>query len=125
MIGFLILLFFLVAGMFAQQTLSLPIPASIAGMLLLLTFLLLRGSVPQSLRQTTQFLAPWLPMFLVPVSVGIVMHKQLLADHGLMLLMILTVSLIPGVLVCAACMHIGVAAKVAAKEGNARGENDQ
>jgi len=107
MTGFLILLVFLVLGILVQQLLGLPVPASITGMLLLLAFLVVRGSVPEPLRKTTSFLAPWLPMFLVPVSVGIVLHKQLLAEHGLALLMILTVSLIPGILICALCMKIG------------------
>lgn len=98
--GLLILLVFLLAGTWLQNFLGLPIPAAITGMLLLLVFLIFRGSIPESLQAITRTLSPWLPMFLVPVSVGIVTHKQLLLDHGPLLLLILTVSLIPGILVC-------------------------
>ena len=98
--GLLILLVFLLAGTWLQTFLNLPIPASITGMLLLLVFLIFNRRTPEPLQQITRTLSPWLPMFLVPVSVGIITHKQLLASHGPLLLLILTVSLIPGILVC-------------------------
>ena len=107
MTGFLTLLVFLLLGSLLKDSLQLPIPASIAGMLLLLVFLLLRRSVPAPLETTTRFLAPWLPMFLVPVSVGIIAHQTLLEQQGLRLLVILTVSLVPGILVCGWIMSAG------------------
>lgn len=105
--GLLILLTFLLAGTLLQNLLDLPIPAAIVGMLSLLLFLLIHGRIPAPLQSITSTLSPWLPMFLVPVSVGIITHKQLLASHGPMLLLILTVSLIPGILVCGWIMNRG------------------
>jgi holin-like protein len=48
-----------------------------------------------------------LPLFIIPVSVGIVTQKELLADNGIALLVIMAVSLIPGAIVCAAIMMAG------------------
>jgi holin-like protein len=105
--GLLILLVFLMAGTWLQSLFLLPVPAAIVGMLLLLCFLLLRRSIPAPLQDITRTLSPWLPLFLVPVSVGIVTHKALLAEHGPVLLLILAVSLVPGILVCGWIMSRG------------------
>lgn len=105
--GLLGLLIFLLLGGVLQDFLSLPVPAAIVGMLLLLAFLIVRGRTPQALQDITQTLSPLLPLFLIPVSVGIVTQKSLLADYGVELLVILTVSLIPGALVCAWIMKGG------------------
>lgn len=105
--GFLLLLVFLAAGTFLGESLSLPIPASILGMLLLLLALILLRRVPESLSTTTQQLSPWLALFLVPVSVGVITHEALLLEKGLEILAILAISLIPGTLVCALVMNVG------------------
>ncbi|MEK9713047.1 MAG: CidA/LrgA family protein [Thalassolituus sp.] len=107
MTGLLILLFFLVAGSLLQSEYALPVPGSIIGMLLLLVFLLIRGRTPESLSQVSKTLSPLLPLFIIPVSVGIVTQKELLAENGVALLVILAVSIIPGALVCAAIMQAG------------------
>ena len=107
MSGLLILLVFLLLGGVLQQFLHLPVPASIIGMLLLLLALNVRGSAPSSLKQITSVLSPLLPLFLIPVSVGIVTQKASLQEHGLALLAILAISIIPGALVSAVIMSRG------------------
>lgn len=107
MAGLLILLLFLLSGTVLQQTLNLPLPASILGMILLLAFLLIHGKTPASLSQISKALSPLLPLFIIPVSVGIVTQKSLLAEHGLVLFIILTVSIVPGALVSAWIMKGG------------------
>ena len=107
MTGLLILLFFLVAGNLLQSSFVLPIPGSIIGMLLLLVFLIIRGRTPESLSQISKTLSPLLPLFIIPVSVGIVTQKELLAENGIALLVITAVSIVPGAIVCAAIMKIG------------------
>jgi holin-like protein len=77
--GLLILLLFLVAGNLLQSQLDSPVPGSIIGMLLLLVFLILRGRTTEPLAQISRTLSPLLPLFIIPVSVGIVTQKQLLA----------------------------------------------
>lgn len=105
--GLLILLLFLLTGNLLNALFSLPVPGSIIGMLLLLVYLIIRGHIPESLQKTTQFLAPLMPLFIVPVSVGIVTQKELIAEHGVTLGLILLVSLFPGALVCAWVMQVG------------------
>ncbi len=105
--GLLILLVFLLLGGVLQQLLSLPVPASIVGMLLLLLALIIRGQTPEALQKITQTLSPLLPLFLIPVSVGVVTQKHLLEAHATELLVILTVSIIPGALVSAWIMKRG------------------
>lgn len=107
MLGLFILLLFLLLGTVLQQALSLPLPASILGMLLLLVFLIVRGKTPDSLTSISKILSPLLPLFIIPVSVGIVTQKQLLAEHGLLLVAILAISIIPGALVSAWIMQGG------------------
>ncbi len=107
MAGLLILLLFLLSGTVLQQTLNIPLPASIIGMILLLVFLLIRGKTPTSLTQISTALSPLLPLFIIPVSVGIVTQKSLLAEHGLVLFIILAVSIVPGALVSAWIMKGG------------------
>ncbi len=109
MLGLLLLFIFLILGLVLQHMLHLPLPASILGMLLLLLFLLLRGKTPESLSQISRTLSPLLPLFIIPVSVGIVTQKALLQEHGLLLLGIMALSLIPGALLCAWIMKGGKA----------------
>lgn len=108
-LGLLLLLIFLVLGLLLQQLLHLPLPASILGMLLLLLFLLVRGKTPESLKQISHTLSPLLPLFIIPVSVGIVTQKSLLQEHGLLLLGIMALSILPGALLCAWIMKGGKA----------------
>lgn len=105
--GLLILLAFLMAGTLLQHWTQVPIPAAILGMVLLLIFLLLYRKVPKPLAQTTSTLAPLLPLLLMPVSIGIVTHEDLIRTHGITLFFILVVSLIPGILVCGWIMSRG------------------
>ncbi|MFY9180576.1 MAG: CidA/LrgA family protein [Venatoribacter sp.] len=109
MLGLLILLIFLVLGSVLQQLFHLPLPASILGMILLLITLLIRGKTPESLASISKTLSPLLPLFIIPVSVGLVTQKALLAEHGLLLVGILALSLIPGAIVTAWIMKGGKA----------------
>ena len=107
MAGFFILLVCLVLGSALQAWLGLSVPGSILGMLLLLLMLLVRGQVPDSLKRITTVLSPLLPLFIIPVSAGIITQQQLLSEHGLALVVILVISLVPGALVTAAIMSMG------------------
>lgn len=107
MTGLLILLLFLLLGTCLQLLFSLPLPASILGMLLLLIFLVIRGKTPASLTSVSKTLSPLLPLFIIPVSVGIVTQKPLLKEYGLELVLILAISIIPGALITAWIMKGG------------------
>lgn len=107
MTGLLILLLFLLLGTALQIFFNLPLPASILGMLLLLIFLVVRGKTPASLTSISRTLSPLLPLFIIPVSVGIITQKPLLKEYGLELVLILAISLIPGALISAWVMKGG------------------
>lgn len=109
--GLLFLLVFLVVGGALQSQFSLPVPAAIVGMLLLLIFLVIRGKTPDSLQQTTKSLSPLLPLFLIPVSSGIITQKEIISDYGFELVVILAVSLVPGILVTGLIMTMGKGGK--------------
>lgn len=109
MVGLLILLLFLLLGSALQLAFSLPLPASILGMLLLLLFLVIRRKTPESLVNISKTLSPLLPLFIIPVSVGIITQKPLLKEYGVELILIMAVSLIPGALVSAWIMKGGKA----------------
>ena len=105
--GLLLLFVFLLVGGALQSQFSLPVPDAIVGMLLLLMFLVIRGKTPDSLQQTTKSLSPLLPLFLIPVSSGIITQKEIISDFGFELLVILAISLVPGILVTGLIMTVG------------------
>lgn len=105
--GLFYLLAFLLIGGLLQQAASLPIPAPVLGMILLLAFLLIKGKTPESLERITQILSPLLPLFLLPVSAGIITQSEVIKEHGFLLTLILAISIIPGALVTAFIMYVG------------------
>lgn len=105
--GLFYLLVFLIVGGLLQQIASLPIPAPVLGMILLLSFLLIKGKIPEPLERITQILSPLLPLFLLPVSAGIITQSDTIREHGPLLLVILAISIIPGALVTAFIMSVG------------------
>ena len=67
----------------------------------------IRDRTPDSLQQTTKSLSPLLPLFLIPVSSGIITQKEIISDFGFELLVILAISLVPGILVTGLIMTVG------------------
>ena len=110
MSGLMILIFCAVLGGALSQTLGLPLPGSIMGMIMLLLVLVGLRRVPQPLHDSVASLTPYMPLFIVPASVGLITQTDLLLEYGLELLFILAVSLIPGALVCAVIMRWGKSA---------------
>lgn len=76
------------------QALHLPLPGSVAGMILL--FLLLSfGLVRVSQLQTvTDFLLKHMGFFFVPITVGLMNYGEIFHSYGIVLLGLLTVSFI-------------------------------
>ena len=83
--GFLIITLFLLLGEFVAGLLAWPVPGAIFGMLFLLTFLSLSRGGHETLHQIADRLLPLLPLFIIPTSVGIVSHWQLIRQHALVL----------------------------------------
>lgn len=61
--------------------LGVPIPGSVMGMVVLLVGLIVKGSVPEGLRLTSEGLLKVLPLLLVPAGVGLMTHFGVLSQY--------------------------------------------
>jgi holin-like protein len=98
--GFIVLLIFFLLGEFIANLFNWPIPGSVMGMLLLFVYLIIRSGIPKSIKHSSETLLPYLPLFIVPASVGIVSHLYLLKQDGLLILLAMVVSLVVGIPFC-------------------------
>ncbi|MEY8248334.1 MAG: CidA/LrgA family protein [Bermanella sp.] len=103
--GITILLAFFLGGEFIAQLFAWPIPGSVIGMLLLFVFLWRLGSLPPALKSAADSLLPFLPLFIVPASVGIVNHFYLLQQDGWLLVVAMVLSLLLGIPLCGLLMQ--------------------
>lgn len=92
LVGFLILLLFQFAGELIVITLAMPVPGPVVGMVLLLTGLIIKGEVPQSLRISAEALLKHLALLFVPAGVGLMTHFSLLKADWLAILIALIIS---------------------------------
>jgi holin-like protein len=90
--GLLSLLVFNLLGFVLVSMLDLPLPAAVAGLILLFGYLMLTGSVPDSLVQATAKLLPFLPLFLIPASAGVIQYGKLLEQEWLAISLALVIS---------------------------------
>ncbi len=88
----LLLLACLLVGEGVTALLHVPIPGAVAGMGLLLLFLLLRGQVSVELHKLAGGLLAYLPLLFVPAAVGMMEHGDLLRSQGVRLLLVLVIS---------------------------------
>ena len=107
LVGLFALLVFLILGEAIQSWIAIPVPSSIIGMILLLTVIILRNKTPKNIEIAANKIAPLLPLFIIPISAGLITQADIIQQHGLKLLIILTVSLIPGALVTALILKLG------------------
>ena len=105
--GLFYLLVFLTLGELIHNVFNLPIPGSIIGMVILLCSIISLKKIPESLKQAAASITPLLPLFIIPVSAGLITQRELLSQYGIQLLIILFVSLIPGIAVTALIMNWG------------------
>ena len=93
MLGYLTLIFACqLAGELLVAALGLPIPGPVAGMLILLAGLLVRGAVPDELGAVGDFLLGNFSLLFVPAGVGVMLHTGLLGREWLPLAVALVVS---------------------------------
>lgn len=59
-----------------MQWLGLPIPGPLVGMLLLFVVLLVRGSVPEALNETSGHLLRNLMLLFIPAVTGVMLHFE-------------------------------------------------
>ncbi len=87
-----LLLVYQTIGEVLVHTLNLPIPGPVVGMLMLFITLVMKKSVSQELRDTSQGLLQHLSLLFVPAGVGVMAHFTRISDEWLPLLVALLVS---------------------------------
>jgi holin-like protein len=93
--GLIILLLFQLAGEGLVRWLELPLPGPVAGMLLLLTALLMRQGWAERVAPAANGLIRHLTLLFFPIGVGLVLQWQDYAPHGAAL----AVSIVGGTLI--------------------------
>jgi len=73
-------------GEILVQWFTLPVPGPVIGLLLLFGGLLLRGHLPDDLRNTANSLLQHLSLLFVPAGAGVMIHAGQIADEWLPLL---------------------------------------
>ena len=92
LIGFLVLLSFQFIGELLVQFTGAPVPGPVIGMVLLLAALIIKGSVPDYLRQPSEALLKHLALLFVPAGVGLMTHFGLLKADWLAIVLALIIS---------------------------------
>nr|WP_319398145.1 CidA/LrgA family protein [uncultured Carboxylicivirga sp.] len=69
------------AGELISETLSVPLPGSIIGMLILLALLLLGIVKEEHIAETSTFLLDNMPFFFIPAGVSVMVSYQFLEGH--------------------------------------------
>lgn len=90
--GMSVLLACQVLGELVARGLILPVPGPVIGMVILLTGLMIRGKVPDSLRMTGEGLLRYLTLLFVPAGVGLMGHFELIGLDLWPILVTLVVS---------------------------------
>ena len=91
-------------GEFTVNTLQLPFPGPVPGMLLLFIFLTINGGIPQQLESITTPLLNNLSLLFVPAGVGVMVHFELLGSDAIPLSIALIASTVLTVAVTALVM---------------------
>lgn len=85
--GFTALLFFQLVGEVLVQWLRLPLPGPLIGMLLLFAALVLRGHVPEELREASSGLLQHLMLLFIPAVSGVMIHFERIGQEWLAFLL--------------------------------------
>lgn len=92
-------------GELTARSLAIPIPGPVVGMVLLFVFLVIKGSVPETLGKVADALLSNLSLLFVPAGVGVMLHFQLLGKEWLPLGVALISSTVLTVAVTALLMR--------------------
>ncbi|MBN8209489.1 CidA/LrgA family protein [Bacillus sp. NTK071] len=83
---------FYLGGVYLQTVLSLPVPGSIVGMILLLIMLYLKWVPIGWIEKGANSLLNHLPLLFIPVTVGIMQHLDFFSGKSLLLIPIVLLS---------------------------------
>ena len=81
--GFALLLVCQLIGEIAVQALSLPVPGPLVGMLLLFAGLVVRGGLPDGVRDAANALLRHLMLLFIPAVTGVMMYIDRIAQEWL------------------------------------------
>lgn len=100
-----LLLLFQLAGEVIVQFFALPVPGPVVGMALLFVTLVIRGGVPDDLRNTANNLLQHLSLLFVPAGAGVMVHFARLGDEWIAIVVALVASTaitlaVTGLLLC-------------------------
>ncbi len=115
-----VLLVYQLIGETLVLALKLPVPGPVIGMLLLFLTLLVRGSAPESVRETAQGILQHLSLLFVPAGVGVMIHFARVLDEWLPILVSLVISTILTIAVTAVTLRFLLrvnGGKVSGEEG--------
>ena len=101
-----VLLVYQLVGEVLVQLTGLPVPGPVVGMLLLFITLIVRGRVPETLRNTAQQLLSHLSLLFVPAGVGVMLHFGRLGKEWLALAVALAASTVITIAVTALVMRL-------------------
>lgn len=90
--GLIVLLACWVAGETLVNFLSVALPGSVAGMLMLMVVALVRRGVDKSTAEVGSLLLSHLALLFVPAGVGLMEHGRLFAEEGVAMLAVLVLS---------------------------------
>jgi putative effector of murein hydrolase LrgA (UPF0299 family) len=106
MLGYVTLIFGCqLAGEVVVAALGLPVPGPVAGMVILLGGLIVRGSIPPDLAAVGDFLLAHLSLLFVPAGVGVMLHVGLLGREWLPISVALVASTVATIAVSALVMR--------------------
>jgi holin-like protein len=83
------------------RSLSIPFPGSVAGYVLLLAYLAVRGETPPELRRVAEGLIRLLPLFLVPAGLGVLGQSSVTLGDVLPLAAAIVIGTLLGILATA------------------------
>ena len=104
-LGFItVLLVYQLVGEIISTGLGLPLPGPVVGMGLLFLSLIIKGGLPEGLKNTAKGLLSHLSLLFVPAGVGVMMHLHLLANEWQAITVALIGSTVLTILVTAGVM---------------------
>ena len=92
------------AGEFVVALFQLRFPPPIMGMLLLFAGLYLIRRVPAELESLASKLFPYIPLLLIPISVGVLQYTHLVGNQLLGISLAIVISTVVGVISCGLVM---------------------
>lgn len=98
-LGGLTIIAFYCIGEWIQQQLALPVPGSVIGMMLMLTYLMYRKGVSIGLHKASHTLIFHLTLFLIPSCVGLITCIDILKHQGLLIVTTIVLSILTSIII--------------------------